>query len=184
MHEKDAKGWAWNTRGLWSLSCASPQKYIVFPCKYNFLIMFMSKKSYLKLLFSFELDSKIQNFKKNRAASCPIFPILGTACPKLGTACPIGHEAALRPCVSKLLSIFRHHPSRTVYLCPRSSASGQKFWLRINKKIFLNSPIFNSLVLNKISKRKFYFSFLPELLGIAPFLGNRDRERGTKLAQL
>ena len=57
----------------------------------------MSKKSYLKLLFSFELDSKISNFKKNRAASCPIFPILGTACPKLGTACPIGHEAALRP---------------------------------------------------------------------------------------
>ena len=50
----------------------------------------MSKKSYLKLLFSFELDSKISNFMKNRAASCQIFPILGTAC-------PIGHEAALRP---------------------------------------------------------------------------------------
>ena len=33
----------------------------------------MSKKSYLKLLFSFELDSEIKNLKKNRVASCRIF---------------------------------------------------------------------------------------------------------------
>ena len=85
-----------HARSLESFVCFASKIYC-FPCKYNFLIMFMSKKSYLKLLFSFELDSKISNFKKNRAASCPIFPILGTACPKLGTACPIGHEAALRP---------------------------------------------------------------------------------------
>ena len=26
MREKDEKGWAWNTRSLWNLSCASPQK--------------------------------------------------------------------------------------------------------------------------------------------------------------
>ena len=25
MREKDDKGWAWNTRSLWNLSCASPQ---------------------------------------------------------------------------------------------------------------------------------------------------------------
>ena len=50
----------------------------------------MPKKSYLKLPFSFELDSQISNFKKYRPAPCPVFPILGTAC-------PIGHEAALRP---------------------------------------------------------------------------------------
>jgi hypothetical protein len=58
-----------------------PQNYFVFASKLNFLIVLRSKKSYWKLLFSFELDSKISNFKKNRADSCPILPILGTNSP-------------------------------------------------------------------------------------------------------
>ena len=58
LREKDDKGWAWNTRSLWNLSCASTQKAL----KYE---NFRSRKLFGSLITFFHKIIEFEIFLKN-----------------------------------------------------------------------------------------------------------------------